>query len=455
MNQTETTIGFDGTNIFTLGDAGLGWSYYRTGIKYTLSGSKTIDLLTVDNPLVNSAKYFVYIDSTNGTLSASRTSWTLLDTKVPVAIVAWDSTATPKYLLQEERHSCLIDRRDHWYLHFTRGTQYVSGGTLSDCTAGYYADSSNTFGISQSNIADEDISLTLDPLVDGNGADSTNYTVVYRTDTTSWSWAYSNMPFSYTPSGYINWDNSGTLTQGSGGLDTTARYYNSYLLFTNTVGNARHVIIPGQAEFLSSNSAYGEAFDKLSLTNFPKVEWLAMYQMTWQAGISGLTNKGKVQLTRSPQRISATAISSGNTAISHSSLIDMPDSLGVISDHDVRLVAKVQPNTPTLPTPFKGMFWYDTTSAAPGNTLAVTQISNTYTVIGTDELIVATSGGYTVNLPPATGTGRLLWIKYLGTSTITIDASSSETIDGDLTQSLLQYDNIMVADYAGGLWAIL
>jgi hypothetical protein len=133
----------------------------------------------------------------------------------------------------------------------------------------------------------------------------------------------------------------------------------------------------------------------------------------------------------------------------------MPDSSGVITDHDVRLVAKVQDATPTIPSPFKGMIWYDTTSTSPGNTLAITLISNTYSVKSTDELIVASSSGYDVTLPPATGTGRLLWVKYVGSGTINVDGSNSDTLDGASSQSLLQYDSLMVSDYLTGAWAVL
>lgn len=47
-------------------------------------------------------------------------------------------------------------------------------------------------------------------------------------------------------------------------------------------------------------------------------------------------------------------------ASAHTDLTDMPDSSGVNTDHDVRLVTKVQTSEPTTPTPFAGMLWFDT-----------------------------------------------------------------------------------------------
>ena len=261
------------------------------------------------------------MDDNIGTLSASRTVWSLQDTKVPVAIVAWNSTLTPKYLVQEERHSCLIDRRQHLYLHQTRGTQYVTGGEITGYTIATNTDAANSIGIGQSVIADEDIYQTLAAVTDGNGTDPTNYYVMYRAGASTWLWAASDMPFSYTPNGYINWDNAGTLTQGTGGAGGSIRYYNTYLIFTNTAGALRHVIVPGQNAYTTTTAAYGESFAAFTLTGFPKEEWVAMYQFTWQTGAAGLTNKGKCRLTRAPQRITTSTITvSQTTPVPHNSL---------------------------------------------------------------------------------------------------------------------------------------
>jgi hypothetical protein len=105
LNSTETTISF-ATTTFTLTDVGAGWSYYRTGVKYTISGNKTVALSAATAGI-----YYIYIDATDGTLtcSAVNTPWTLEDSKVPVATVTYNSTLTPTYWLAEERHTALID----------------------------------------------------------------------------------------------------------------------------------------------------------------------------------------------------------------------------------------------------------------------------------------------------------------------------------------------------------
>lgn len=45
--------------------------------------------------------------------------------------------------------------------------------------------------------------------------------------------------------------------------------------------------------------------------------------------------------------------------IAHNQLTNMPDISGIVTDHDVRLVPKVQNDAPAIPTPFTGMLWLD------------------------------------------------------------------------------------------------
>lgn len=78
-----------------------------------------------------------------------------------------------------------------------------------------------------------------------------------------------------------------------------------------------------------------------------------------------------------------------------------------------------------------------------------------YTVQENDDLIVCSSiAGFTVTLLEATGSGRILNIKNLNTGLIIVDGDGS-TIDGETMQTLSQYDNLQICDYAAGLWIII
>jgi hypothetical protein len=80
------------------------------------------------------------------------------------------------------------------------------------------------------------------------------------------------MPFSYTTNGYIDWDNNGILTQGTGGAGVSVRYYNTYVIYTNTQGDGRYVIVVGQAQHTTLQAAYDEIFANFDLLGFPKSE---------------------------------------------------------------------------------------------------------------------------------------------------------------------------------------
>jgi hypothetical protein len=309
-NSTSTSISFnDSTYTFTLTDTGSGWSYYRNGVKNTITGNKTV-VFSGSPPTANT--YYVFIDDNIGTLSYSTTPWTLNSSKVFVAVVIWNNTNTPKYQLADERHKSLWPRYIHRYLHQTRGTALVSGGVPGDYAtpAGSpSSDDDNTFSITETQIADEDIDHTLAALTDPSGS-GTDYTLFYRTGASTWTWESSGVPFKYTTDGYLQYDSSGTMTQGS-----SSNYYNWYLLYTNISGAARYIIVPGRGEFTSASAAYGEAYSTFDWSGFPIQECIIAYQLTFYAN-TAYTVKGKCKLARAPQRIitSFAAISlSGNT----------------------------------------------------------------------------------------------------------------------------------------------
>jgi len=82
-------------------------------------------------------------------------------------------------------------------------------------------------------------------------------------------------------------------------------------------------------------------------------------------------------------------------------------------------------------------------------------ITSATTILATDYTIDCTSGTFTQPLPTAVGIqGTIYNIKNSGTGVVTIDANGSETIDGQLTQSVYQYDNLQVQSTGAG-WIIL
>jgi anti-anti-sigma regulatory factor len=87
---------------------------------------------------------------------------------------------------------------------------------------------------------------------------------------------------------------------------------------------------------------------------------------------------------------------------------------------------------------------------------SVTTQTTTYTVLIDDDIVVCNSASaFTVNLPSAIGSGRVLTIKNINTGTITVDGSGSETIDSLTTQTLAQWESITISDCSNGCWYIV
>lgn len=317
LNRTETTISFDGTNTFTLTDAGSGWSYYRDGLKYTITGDKTVTLSAT--PPATADEYFIYIDATDGTLTVSTTAWTLRDSKVPVATVAFNNTLTPNYWLADERHQALLDSRMQYYLHKVDGAHLADVPTLSGYTIDTDTNAAKTVGVSQATLLDQDIIHTVDALSDPDGT-TDSYVLWYRTAPSTWVWKYSKMPFAYnTSTNAIQYDSAGTLTDASSfGPGALTRWINSYLLISNRMGASRHIIVPGRAEFSTLTAAQAENVSGFDWAGFEVDEAVIAYRFTWTTYTA--TSLGKCMLAATPQLVELTATTTTSASIEHNNL---------------------------------------------------------------------------------------------------------------------------------------
>ena len=102
---------------------------------------------------------------------------------------------------------------------------------------------------------------------------------------------------------------------------------------------------------------------------------------------------------------------------------------------------------------FNGTYWIRRPANAQNTT---TQTGSSYAVQTSDYYVVCNNGtAITVSLPAASGSGRIISIKNIGAGNATIDGNSSDTVDGDLTQTLYQWEAINVIDYANNNWMVL
>ncbi len=300
---------------FELANVGTSWEYYINGKRCVINTHKTV---TLPGSPPAAATYFIAIrNNTIGTLSVSTSVWDLIDPEViPVYIIKFNNALTPNAWPANERHTTLIDRREHYYNHTTKGSQTtlvgaITGYTLNNSTS----DASITFGMGDSNILDEDIINDVSALVDTNGT-TANYVIFYRTNSSTWDWELSIVPFRYTTNSFIQWDNNGTMTTTT----TNGRYYTTYLLLTNFSGQARHIIVPGRGSYTSLANAQAEDITTFSWDGLGIAEYVICYKFIWIANNSYNTT-GKVRLAVDPKRITVgvASVASISTA-SHNAL---------------------------------------------------------------------------------------------------------------------------------------
>ena len=300
LNNTQTSISYSGNNTFFLANTnGGGWDYYLSGVKYHVTGTSSVNL-NATNPPPNGTYYITIQNNGTGTLSSSTSTWNTDDSStVPVAVVIYNSGSDPTYVVRDARHLVTIDRHMYKYLNSTQPTSASPFGALSGYTVNPASptDANNTFAVSSTIVIEEDLFHPAITLTDGNGLVSNNYSVLYRSNATNYLITQSPVPLLHQNGGYIQWDNAGTLTQG-----TNNNYYNTYLLFTSLGNKEGFLIVPGRGEYVSISAAQAEDPTTFDFTGFPDFEFIFAYQLTW--GTRSIYNStGKVLLAATPRKI--------------------------------------------------------------------------------------------------------------------------------------------------------
>ena len=101
---------------------------------------------------------------------------------------------------------------------------------------------------------------------------------------------------------------------------------------------------------------------------------------------------------------------------------------------------------------FDGTYWI----RRPANSQNIAIKTADYLISASDYFVICNKAtAMTITLPAASGSGKSYMIKSIGVGKVTLDANSAETIDGELTQTLNQWDCINIVDYASGAWLII
>ena len=90
-----------------------------------------------------------------------------------------------------------------------------------------------------------------------------------------------------------------------------------------------------------------------------------------------------------------------------------------------------------------------------GRKKAVAIKTTDYTITDIDEVIVCNKAtAMTITLPIATGSGQSYYINNVGAGTITV-SKSGDTINGETSQEVGQWETIELIDYGNNQWSII
>ena len=136
-----------------------------------------------------------------------------------------------------------------------------------------------------------------------------------------------------------------------------------------------------------------------------------------------------------------------NLKLENIALADIADGLitnAKLTDYTINPSTKLDP---TVPIPIASL---------PDRMQVTTTTLATYTLSTSNDLLICNRAtAVTVNLPAATGSKKVYNIKNINTGTVTVTPNGVETVDGETTQSLYQYESMTVVDNASGTWVIL
>ena len=281
-NRTHSAWTFtDGTRKLEVTVVSGSYDIWFNGVKHTI--------LTTKEKVIDDTEglHLVYFDTddvlkeyVNPTASETLTAIT---TKCLVGLIYWDATNNVSVYVGEERHGTVMDGITHYYLHYTRGLQYVSGLGLGDFVIGDGSlDTHAQFGVETGSIADEDIGLTVSPI-----ASTTGLPILYR-DGVSGDWRTATQAgFSCLASGTAT--NRLYYNQLTGGAwqrtEIGEGNYVVYHVFASTGKTQQMYSIMGQKEYTTLPSARAGVQTEISallIGNLPSVEMRPIASVIFQ-----------------------------------------------------------------------------------------------------------------------------------------------------------------------------
>lgn len=292
-NRTDSAFTMTGRD-FEISPAVTSFSYWIDGVEYVIDAQKTIEITDVDG------QHVIYFD-TDKTLKeyVNPTVGEMLITirdKAIVAVAYWNATENELVYLGEERHGCIMSGMTHYYLHYTRGLQLVSGLGLGDFVISDGADDEDAqFSVETGSIADEDLGLTVDAI-----GSTTGLPILYREGASGVFRTLTNAGFSVyaNPAGATNRLMWNEWTGATWQLSEVGN--NDYVLchvFATTGKLKQMYAVIGQSDYTTIVAARAGAqteISNLTLGDMPTPEFRPIATVIFQTGNYGNAVNAKI-----------------------------------------------------------------------------------------------------------------------------------------------------------------
>jgi hypothetical protein len=160
LSRDESAVLFNpATRTFTITPVGTSFRYYIHGVSYDITTPKSI---VIPN---TTATYYIYFDTDENLYYQTNFTEHLLMDYAYTAAIHWNATpatgAVGFVYQADERHGITMDGQTHAHLHYSFGTQYISGLALSGLNpdVGAPTDGDVQFAVESGWIRDEDLAF--------------------------------------------------------------------------------------------------------------------------------------------------------------------------------------------------------------------------------------------------------------------------------------------------------
>jgi len=282
VNGTQSKITF-GATTFTIEPAVMGqpFMFYVGGKYYSKTDTHTV------NRIETTGLQYIYFDA-NGVLQISITPWVIRQTAF-VAIIYWSQAQNQMIYTADERHTINMSSATHSYLHWTVGTRYSSGLTLTGTTSGNGDNNTHAqIAITPGVVYDEDLRIEITTPYNANVNFSQNLSipaelpVMFRTGPGAEWQQYTTQiafPFYTANDNTLPKYNKNTANTWTMEPVPTGNMFASWIFATNSIKYPL-VVIPGQRTDNSQSGALSANNpDTINFGTLPFAEMKLLYRL--------------------------------------------------------------------------------------------------------------------------------------------------------------------------------